>query len=159
MGAGRGSAPLFPTVFLNISEVFILIILVFILDAAVHWITVFMFALVHFRIILPFDAPYYSFSLWSKHDDYVNDFCVLFSLQDRVGKWKQLIDFLWIESVHRTNESNQRIEWRHRINESNLHLLLLNSPQIFGQTFDQIFGQVFGQMFGQGFDQGLGMGP
>ena len=32
----------------------------------------------------------------------------------------------------------------------NIHLLLLNSPQIRGLIFDQIFGQ--------GFDQGLGEG-
>ena len=32
----------------------------------------------------------------------------------------------------------------------NLHLVLLNSPKIFGKTFYQIFGQ--------GFDQGLGEG-
>ena len=41
---------------------------------------------------------------------------------------------------------------------ANLHLVLLNPPQIFGQIFDQIFGQVFDQIFGQGFDQGLGEG-
>ena len=40
----------------------------------------------------------------------------------------------------------------------NLHLVLLNPPQIFGQIFDQIFGQVFDQIFGQGFDQGFDQG-
>ena len=43
-------------------------------------------------------------------------------------------------------------------NLDNLHLVLLNPPQIFGQIFDQIFGQVFDQVFGQGFDQVLGEG-
>ena len=32
----------------------------------------------------------------------------------------------------------------------NLHLVLLNPPQIFGQIFDQIFGQGFDQDFGEG---------
>ena len=39
--------------------------------------------------------------------------------------------------------------------DCNLHLVLLNPPQNFGQIFDQIFGQVFDQIFGQGFDQGF----
>ena len=45
-----------------------------------------------------------------------------------------------------------------RFTHINLHLVLLNPPQIFGQIFDQIFGKVFDQISGQGFDQGLGEG-
>ena len=41
---------------------------------------------------------------------------------------------------------------------SNLHLVLLNPPQIFGQIFDQIFGQVFDQGFWPGFWPGFGGG-